>query len=227
MELIFLAYGFSDPNKLLVREIDTLCFSHGIRLITGEILGGARLEPAVQRRIRECDALIALATREVPLAEDGAWETHQWVRDEFGQAVANALPAVAIVERGVRWRGMYREHERIDLDRDRPSDGLLGLAKTIGYWRQTAGRRLKVRLDFNGIPPSKIDVIQYRCLLRDKEDPWCSGKIILEPGGAYLFIRGVKSDDHAIEVEARTLPPVRTLRSVATPQVVSVQLSEV
>jgi hypothetical protein len=130
MEEIFIAYGFTDPNRLLVREIDTLCYSQGVRLIAGEILGGAGLSPAIRQRIQERDALIALATRDKPLAEPDTWQTHQWVRDEFGEAVAHVMPAIALVETGVQWEGMHREHERIDLDREHSSDALLRLAST-------------------------------------------------------------------------------------------------
>ena len=227
METIFVAFGFSEPNRLLVREIEQLCFSQGVRLISGETMGGASLGPSIRQRIRECDGLIAIATRDQPLDGTGKWAASQWVRDEFGQAVGASMPTIALVEEGVEWEGMFPDHQRIDFDRDRSAVALLRLANTIAYWRQIDGRRLKLRLDLGSVAASQIAQIRYRCLYRGNEDPtWRSSTVIQEPGGAFVFIKNVKSEDHAIEVEASTYPPVKTLRSVATPQVVPIALME-
>src|SRR5262249_46459336 len=145
---------------------------------------------------------------------------------EYGHAIANNMPAIALVEKGVVWGAMHRDSERIELNRERPAEALLRLADTIAYWQRKAGRTLKLRLDLNGIAPEQIEKVRYRCLIRGREDPnWRDGSVVVEQGSACLYIQGVKSDDHIIEVEGSTYPPVRTFRSDGTAQVITVKVS--
>lgn len=227
METIFIAYGFTEPNKLIVKEIDEICHCYGIRSVSGAVLGGEGLGPAVRERIRQCDALIALATREAPLANAEGWETHQWVRDEFSHAHALSIQTVAVVERGVRWGGMHRDLERIDFEREHRADMLLRLMNTIGLWKQKSGRCVKLRLELDNVSPRHLTSVQYRFVHRGSAGDWHPANISIEPGGAFVYARGVTSDDQAVEIVAETSAPFRKLCSVATPQVVPVTLSEV
>jgi hypothetical protein len=62
MNKIFLAYPFREENERLSRAIDRLVKSHGIALVTGEILGGEDLTAAIKDSIAKSDALIAVLT---------------------------------------------------------------------------------------------------------------------------------------------------------------------
>jgi hypothetical protein len=62
MNKIFLAYPFREENERLLRAIDRLVKSHGIALVTGEILGGEDLTAAIKDSIAKSDALIAVLT---------------------------------------------------------------------------------------------------------------------------------------------------------------------
>lgn len=78
MNKVFLAFPFNSkggkPVLNLVRDIGRLLQSHGLAVVTGETLGGQELTPAVQKRIQESDALIALLTCEKKLAGRGGWK---------------------------------------------------------------------------------------------------------------------------------------------------------
>jgi hypothetical protein len=70
---------FSTENDHLVRDIDRVVRSHGLVLVTGEILGGQGLTQQIQTRIKESDAVIALFTREQKLEGKEEWLPTQWV----------------------------------------------------------------------------------------------------------------------------------------------------
>lgn len=102
MNKIFLAFSFRQENEQLVRDIDRVVRSHGLVLVTGEILGGQGLNAQIQARIKECDALIALFTREQQLQGQNIWLPTQWVMDEYTSARARNQFAIAVIEDGVQ-----------------------------------------------------------------------------------------------------------------------------
>lgn len=67
-------------------------------LVTGEILGGAGLTSAIQSRIVEADALVALLTREEKIEGQETWRPTGWVNSEYISARARSQRAIALVE---------------------------------------------------------------------------------------------------------------------------------
>lgn len=103
---IFLGFSFRNEDKDIVEQAGQLITSHLVDVETGERLAGEQLTPAVQQRIMNSDALVAILARR-DSKQDGKWTTHQWVFDEMGYARANNKNAIALVEEGIEIGGLY------------------------------------------------------------------------------------------------------------------------
>jgi len=223
LKSVFLSYSFSKPeDRNLVVEIEELLRSFGIRLETGLNLGGNQLTDEIKSLIERADGLIALASRRDRL-DSGEWVTHPWIRDEFAYAKANNKSSIALVEDGVRTNGAYESYERIPFDREDPSPALLKLAKTLGIWKDKAGNRLKVRL----LPDDIVDELEspsykYQFVSRGDSLGWKDIEPVLEPGGIYLHLQGVR-DDYLIEVEVSSRNGVRRSRATAQTMPITVE----
>jgi len=57
--------SLGDSDRELVRQVEGLLESQGLRIRTGEELGGAELTPEIKARIAKCDGLVALMTKRV------------------------------------------------------------------------------------------------------------------------------------------------------------------
>jgi hypothetical protein len=224
MDSIFLAHWFSDQDRPLLPEIEEICFSLGIRLVTGRNVGGERLDEALMERIGLCDGLVALATRrEETVAK--SWITHPWVLWEFDHATKQNLRSVALVETGVAWGGPRAPYQWIEFDRTKQNQSLLELSKALALWKHEAGKRLKIQL-----LPATLNLkddfeCQYRFTDMGKESSWRKGRIVTEPGGAYLFIDGIRDDRQSIKVQVKHKGTC--WESTSTPQVMPVTLLEV
>ena len=86
MRTVFLSCHFGDADRDLMRQVEGLLESHGLRVITGEEPGGGPLTPAVMKRIAESDALVALMTKRNNPPDYGG--THPWVVDDLKYAMA-------------------------------------------------------------------------------------------------------------------------------------------
>ncbi len=225
MRTAFLSCHFGDSDRELVRQVETLLESHGLRVITGEELGGGSLTPEVMGRIEKSDALVALMTkRSVPPDYGG---THPWVVDEFKHAKSRSISAIALVAPGVSVAGAYQDAERIEYD---PHDGLkafLKLSKTIGLWKSQAGRLLKVQL----FPQLLADQIagasgnarcEYCFYETDgTQGTWRSASAVPEGDGTYLYLKGVMEE---VRIQVRVELSGQIWRSRALPQGMPLEL---
>jgi hypothetical protein len=200
LESVFLSYSFSKPeDRLIAAELEDVFRSFGVRTVTGLNLGGNQLTDEVKALIKESDGLVALASRREQLAS-GDWITHPWIRDEFGYAKSVGKNAIALVEDGVSTNGAYESYERIPFERNNLAPALLKLSKTLGIWKDKAGKRIKVRL----LPDE---------LFENMQSPSFQYQFISR--GIYLHLQGVR-DDYLIEVQVSS--PSGVLRSRATAQ---------
>lgn len=227
MDKIFVAQWFDERDSTLVGLIDRVLYSHGIRSITGHVLGGDALDDAIKERIENSDCLIALVTRRQQL-NDGRWMTHPWVTHEFAHAKSQNKDAIALVEVGVVWEGPYQAHEFIQLDRDRPSDALLTLSNTVGMWKEKAGKTLKLQVLPNTLAEkleleSDVFKCSYRLVEQGNFADWCNVSPVPEPGGVFFYIKGVQ-DRQLVEVKVSANR--ETWKSPATPQLMPVILKE-
>jgi len=223
MDSIFLSYSFSKPEDLdIVRQVEDLFRSFGIITRTGLNLGGHQLTDQVFSLIDQSDALVAIASRREELVE-GGWATHPWIRDEVGHARTTQKNAIVLVEDGVSSGGAYESYERIDFQRNNLDPALLKLAKTVGIWNDKAGNHLKVRL----LPDDLLEQMnspscEYQFISRGNTLGWNEVKPILEPGGAYLHLQGVRSD-YLIEVRVSGRNEIRRSRATAQSMPITVE----
>lgn len=234
MNKVFLAFPFNPKGgkvvQELVRNIGRLVASQGLVTVTGDVLGGNALTPAVQKRIADCDALIALFTREKKLAGKNAWLPTTWVQGELTSARARDQPTVALVEPGVETGGLYSENERILLDLKKPAEALLKLSETIGEWKAQSGRFLLIRL----LPEAAAILASNgiaRCQVRlvPRQGPagkWQDATVRIQPGGVFLAVPGVK-EDVAIDVEIIDQGNTPRWKSGEFPQWVHVEMRSV
>ena len=100
MRDVFLSYRYDPPNIDLARRVEDLLESHSLRPVTGDVLGGEAITPALLRQIEEADALVALLTQRDALAA-GGFTTHPFCLDELKHARSKGRPAIALLEDGV------------------------------------------------------------------------------------------------------------------------------
>jgi len=226
---VFLSYSFRPANDQIVRQVDRLIRSHGLLPVTGEVLGGEGLTPEVQALIAQSDALVCLLTRDKKIQNRKSWIPTDWVRDEFKSARNRKQLAIALVETGVKIKGMFAENEYIPFDRAAQCEALIKLSQTIGRWKEMAGRSLEIRL----LPDAAAQMAsqehakcQYR-LTRQLEKPgdWKEGRVARRPGGVFLIVPGAKLDE-LIEVRVVEGDAARW-RSDEAPQWVHVELRNV
>ncbi len=227
---VFLSFSFRPEDKELVEQLQTLLRSHGIRPITGRVLDGEGVTPAVLERVESSDAVVSLMTRRDPIGDpaDNRWRTHPWVRDEINHARGRGMRTIALVEEGVEPEGAYADNERIHFSRDKPLPAFLALSERLANWKRALGRKLMARI----LPPNLgHDVVvdnSYQCRYRFWTDgapgDWQSGQMIPAQGGTLLYIRGVQDDDALIEVRVERHGEI-AWRSMATSQHVTIELS--
>lgn len=223
---IFLAFAFRDDDRDVVRYVERTLAAHYVPIITGERLGGEQLTPAVQSRIDQCNALVALLTRRDQL-QNNSWTTHQWVLDELGYARTKHKKVIALVEEGVNVGGMYQPHEYIPFDRANPLEAFLTLSETVGNWKREVGRTVKVQIQPStlakklGSGGSKSRC-HHRLWLQGNNTDWSEIKPVPEPGGTFVFIEGVQ-DEHLVQIQVEDQNA--TWESPATSQWMQIQLS--
>ena len=224
---VFLAFSFRPQDEDFVRRVEALLESHGVQVVTGEVLGGQVLTPAVKKRINESDAVVALLTRRDKLVS-GRWSTHDWVRDELSHARTKKKPAIAVVDVAVDVGGVYQEHERVDFDPKRESLALLKLSQTVGEWKHQFGSLVKVRIlpDALGQRVAAIGgkaKCEFRLTRQGRTTKWFPASSVPEPGGTYAYVRG--ADEDAL-IQLRVRLPNETWISPAAPQWMDATLSK-
>ncbi len=224
---VFLAFSFRDEDKLLVQRAQQLLESLSTQVVTGERLGGEQLTPAVKARIEDADALVGLLSRRDPLAQGGAWTTHEWVKQEIQYARDKGKRAIALVEDGVRVEGMAAPHEHVPFARENLVDPLLILAENVAVWRREIGRTVKVQI----LPQELAQRMggggagvkcKHRLWRNGRSTEWREAVPQPEVGGTFIFVDNVQ-DDQMLQISIEEAN--RTWQSPATPQWLSVQLA--
>ncbi|MFL9503003.1 hypothetical protein ACJMQP_23340 [Rhodopseudomonas palustris] len=226
MNKVFLAFSSRPENEAIVRNVERIVNSHGLVLVTGEVLGGKDLTQEIQARIKESDALIAFMTREGKREGEDVWDPTQWVMGEYISACGRGQLAVAIVEDGVRCGGPFAGKEHIAFNRNWQSEGFIRLSEIVGLWRKESGRSIEIRL----LPEAAANLAssenvrcEYRLVPRLGEPScWKETRARLRPGGVFLVVPGVKVDEdiQVKIVEGNSLK----WRSAESPQWVHIEL---
>lgn len=198
MERIFLSFHYDDAGKRLANQVERLVKAHGLRVETGERLGGAVLGQEITKRIDESDALISLLTERT---ED---RNNNWVRDERTYAHGRDKPTIAVLQKGVDDGGLFQAHERIDYDPDEPVSAIIRVAETIGLWRQRSGRIIPVQIEPKEAAQFALDKqefakIEYRFWNVGEASDWRKANPFPKAGGVLAYLRGVP-DGHEIQL---------------------------
>lgn len=220
MNTVFISFHYDATNKAFAEIVDDLLDSHALRGTTGDVLAGGNLTPQIKKQIDGADAFIALLTRRDALAS-GGWATHEFCKSELQHARSVGKMAIAVVEDGVDIRGLYQEHECIIYDRESPLAAFVKLSRTIGLWKQTSGRTVKIQV----MPEDAAIEMwaergtcewEYRLSSGIRETDWANAKARREPGGLFLFVQ-VPDDTMMIEVRVRAKGGAKTWSSDASP----------
>jgi hypothetical protein len=198
---IFVAYGFNARDQWIPDLVFPLIGAFGAEVVTGEQAHDGTISSVVTDRIKDCNALIAFATRrgnqKLP---DGTYETHRWVTDELAYALALNRPAVEVRETGVSvQRGLAGDRQPIAYDEATRDRCLVELAKAVGAWCRG------VTLSFQLLPRELEAEIRpllrrpgFRCaytlLEQGREAPEAEARIVPQPGGLFVYAAGVPLD---------------------------------
>jgi hypothetical protein len=222
---VFLARPFDEDVQDLVRQIDRLLASHNIRAVSGERAGGGALDDVIFRRIKSCNALVALVTKRA----DGG--PSQWVVEELNYARAHEKPAIPLVETGVQLGGAYAGWEQIPLDVENPTEALVRLSETLALWKARVGLARRVQLTPDSIGQQFRRSPGLKCKYRvvepngDRGDWQPAPDPIAQGGGTLVYLEGIGSDEHYIEVEVMN-GDTREWYSDTTPQLITVAMHE-
>jgi hypothetical protein len=205
MDTAFVASSFHDSDRGLVDGIRSVVEAFGIRPMAGRHLGGKDLNEGVRKRIKSCDALIALFTTR---KQGDGWNTHAWVLGEYEHAHTIGKPTIAIVENSIDWSHTpYGNREYITLDRGRSHEAMLELMQQVGTWKQEAGVPLNIAIQNSDIiqkyaeDPKSVNV-RYRTIVRAEAEPWVEPQAIYqEPNAIVARIKIGPVPDHLIELE--------------------------
>ena len=192
METVFLSFSFRDDDRDLVKLVEGVIESHGLKPVTGDSLGGGVLTPAVEDMINEADALVAVATPRDPIPGTNRFVTHPWVLDELKYARARKKPAIAFRHDAVDFQGMFTENEYIDYDPAKAGPAFVKLSKTLGKWVRDDGRLIRVVLD-PAEPLGKLAAkssvkCAYRLVKNGKKGPLREGYLTNDPGAPVAHI---------------------------------------
>lgn len=194
METVFLSFSFRDDDRELVKHVEGIIESHGLKPITGDVGGGETVSDAVADLIAEADALVAVATPRDAIAGTNRFTTHPWVEDELKYARAKKKPAIALRHQDVDFKGMFTENEYVIYDPNKPVPAFVKLARTLGKWLRDDGRIVKVVLKpFDAIgklAAKESTKCTYRMIKDGKKGPLREGYLTNEPGSPVAYING-------------------------------------
>jgi hypothetical protein len=201
MQSVFLSQHFEETDRDLVDTVQTLIESYGLMILRGDAVGGGPVSPGVEKRIRQADACIALATPR----EAGKRTTYPWVFGEVVMAYTASKLCAVIVEKSVEIEGPFSENEKILYDPVRPLPMIKKLARTIWGWRQEAGRQMKALV----LPETVAAELarnagrarcEYRYYdARGRAGEWRPAALVPLQGGPVLYLDGVR-EENLVEV---------------------------
>lgn len=194
MESVFLSYTYkSHPaheqsldylRRCVIKVIEAM----GLRVIDGVDVGGRALDSALEQRIRNADALVALMT---PQADaDGTECNPEFVISEFQFARGSKKPTFRIIQDGLVAKGLGKNEEYTKSVAGREIDVVLKLMNTIAVWKREYGRVARVRIEPEDIARKYDEGDGHRCefqrLRQDGTfDDYVPARVTLDPGACY------------------------------------------
>ena len=211
---VFLSYSF-DHDRELAKLIQALVESVGDDLVTGEDLGGGPLTPAIQQRVREAQAFVAIVSPR-PVDAENPRGASEWVLGEIDYArgldtvptlsAGGGVGSIVIVHRDVpaaHLGPMYQNHERMVYTPDQMVAPITKLMRTLSRWKEEAGRRIKLVLqpkDIGQPITGNYVVCKYRFIREGIPTEWREAPVFVDAGAPCVWVDGLR-DDQSIEVQ--------------------------
>jgi hypothetical protein len=205
VEKIFLSYTYrSHPDheadldrlrRYVVRTIEAM----GLRVVDGVDVGGRPLDAALEARIGDSDALVALIT---PQAADGTGEAVEpaFVLTEFQYARGLRKPTMGVLQDSLTLRGLGATNEHAPYAPGKELWVVLKLMNTIALWKRACGHKARVRIEPEDLAARYDETQGDRCFFqvispnggfRDFE----RAVFFLEPGAAYALLPNVREGE--------------------------------
>src|SRR5688572_26111910 len=98
---VFVGFGYNERDNWIKTHVFPILECMGFVVITGEDMYGSILQPAVQSRIDQSDAVVGFLTIREP-ENNGEFNSHLWVQNELVYGVAKQKPIIPIREENVK-----------------------------------------------------------------------------------------------------------------------------
>jgi hypothetical protein len=198
MQRVFLSYTYR-PHPDHVAELDALqratrrvIEAMGLQVVDGQDLGGAGLDTAIQKRIKETDATIALFTPQVDDAGNKVIPT--FVSTEFQHARALGKPTSRVIHTAPALQGLGAGEEHVLFQPDKLVDVVLKVIQTLALWKHEFGRPVQIQVQPDHLAEQfgerNNDRCEYELLIAGRSDPQPAQTTRLwpEPGAAYVYV---------------------------------------
>lgn len=234
MEQVFLSYTYrphpdhAETLDLLRRNAIRVIEAFGLRVVDGVDVGGRPLDQALQQRIEQADAFVALMT---PQADDaGSIVEPLFVLSEFAHANALRKPSLRVLHEALAARGLGAGNEYAPYRPSREIDVVMKLMATLAVWKRETGRLARVRIEperlAGGYDEARGDTCEYQRITAEGSfERFIPARVRLDPGALYAEMPMLRDDDRVrlrMRVDGRTWQA----RHAINPFVGGVQLEE-
>ena len=201
---VFVGFGYNDRDDWIEKQIFPILRGMGFTVVDGKDMHGEILQPEIQSRIEQCDAVIGFFTIREGQG-GGDFNSHIWIRDEMVYAIAIHKPIIPIKEEGGRVPdGLLGNRQYIPLRQD---DRLACVVELVSALGQRNIRRLKLDSEDAQLignlwqwRKNRDFIIQYRTQEEGTESPFRQGRLEVVNYGFFLNVSHV-SKGAMVEVE--------------------------
>jgi len=204
METIFLSYTYRPHpdhevfldrlRRYVIRAIEAA----GLRIIDGVDVGGRPLDAALEKRIEECDALVALITPQDD--GSGAEANPAFVLSELQFARGQRKPTLRVLHHHLESRGLGAGDEYVPTTPGNEADVVIKLLNTIALWRREYGKVAMVQIGPDetvvGYDETRGDRCEFQLISRTTGfDSFAPATFLPEPGAAYAVLPKLREGD--------------------------------
>jgi hypothetical protein len=141
---VFVGFGYNARDHWIEEQVFPILRGMGFTVVDGRDMHGETLQPAVEARIDQSDAVIGFLTIREGQGE-ADFTSHIWVQDEMVHAHARGKPVIPVKEEGVRVPyGLLGDRQYIPLNQE---DRLACVVKLVRALGRRNIRRLKLDPD--------------------------------------------------------------------------------
>ncbi len=204
MDTVFLSYTYRshpDHNEeldALRRHAIKVIEAMGLRVVDGVDVGGRQLDDALERRIQDADALIALMT---PQADNvGNVANPEFVISEFQYARGLKKPTFRVIHEALASRGLGANEEHATYAAGKELPIVMKLMNTISIWKREIGRAARLRIEPEDLAKEYDESCGHNCEFQRIRDgafaDFTRARVRLEPGAVYAELPKLREGDH-------------------------------